>query len=108
MQPATSLIPAEPCSASASKADSKQLLPYGVWATKHSAQTSWLCFPGTLHCCNAVCSPCRPYLLPCLVVAVFGLATGAFCTVYMPETLPEAQVQRSGELLPKWLQPRSD
>ena len=65
-----------------------------VCGTLHRFKKSWCC--------------CRPYLLPCLVVAIFGLATGAFCTVYMPETLPEAQLQRSSELLPKWLQPRSD
>ena len=69
------------------------------------SQLSYLC---TLHRFKQSWRLCRPYLLPCLVVAIFGLATGAFCIVYMPETLPEAQVQRSSELLPKWLQPRSD
>lgn len=81
------------------------------WRLVYEASSSdelsklYLC---TLHGLKQSWRFCRPYLLPCLVVAIFGLATGAFCVVYMPETLPEAQVQRSSELLPKWLQPRSD
>ena len=81
---------------------------HGAWSTKRPAQTSWLSLFGMLHRFEKSWCFCRPYLLPCLVVAIFGLATGAFCVVYMPETLPEAQVQRSSQLLPKWLQPRSD